>query len=162
MTGVPRGGATCSTKIGVLSLPRVKSPRSRCDVSLALRVLSALVVWLSALGHVSGLAHFVLVSHHVCATHGELAHGGEHAHEPLGAAPTRDDTPSFTAAGEPEDEHGHCSVLARQQEQTATGSGVAAVLAPAAPPALTGPRLDALPHDGEAVLALAPKTSPPV
>jgi hypothetical protein len=144
----------------MLSYPRVNTLRGRRDVSLALRVLSALVVWLAFGGHLGGLAHFALVSHHVCATHGELVHGDEHAHGLAASAPGPGSA-SFTAPTETDEEHDHCSLLARQKEQLAGSGETAVLLAPATPDAERCPRLDALAPGGEALLALAPKTSPP-
>ena len=148
----------------MLSFGRVNSLRSRRQMGLALRVLSALVVWLSLGGHVSGLAHFALISHHVCATHWELAHGEDHEHGPAeaGVAAPTERKDALTAALDAEEEHDDCSVLARMKEETTSGGETRAVLAPATLPTPATARLDLLPFRGEAVFVLAPKTSPPV
>jgi hypothetical protein len=151
----------------MLSLPRVKSLRSRREMSIALRVLTALMVWLSVGGHVSGLAHFALVSHHVCATHGELEHGDDHAHAPAASthALPEDSTGGAPSLGAPvpvEDEHGDCSVLARQKDEAVLGADTAPALAPALSAEAKARRLDVMPFRTAAALAFAPKTSPPV
>jgi hypothetical protein len=157
----------CSVEGAVLSFDRVKSLRSRREMGVALRVLIALVVWLSVGGHVSGLAHFALVSHHVCATHGEVEHGDDHAHAPDVARPTASTdatqaAPSLGAALGAEDEHDDCSVLARQKEQPIAGAGTTPVLAPAPLAQARSLRRDHEPYGMAPLLALAPKTSPPV
>jgi hypothetical protein len=136
-------------------------------MSIALRVLTALVVWLSVGGHVSGLAHFALVSHHVCATHGEVEHGDDHDHAPATSTPDAstaplEGAPSARAALEAEGEHDDCSVLARQREQAALGADTASVLSPAPLATSAALRLDGAASGAAVVLALAPKTSPPV
>jgi len=148
----------------MLSFRRVRSIRTPRQTGLALRAMAAVVVWLAALGHLGGLAHFVLVSHHVCAAHGELTHAGEgeHAHaatSPRGAS--RID-PAATVAPSSEDAHEHCSMLARRQEQASLERPSDAVLAPPAPEARSELRAEVLPKRGDTLLALAPKTSPPV
>jgi hypothetical protein len=145
----------------MLSYPCVKLLHGRRDVSLPLRVLSVLVVWLSFGGYVGGLAHFALVTHHVCATHGELVHDDEHSHGLEAPAPGPE-APSFNAQAETEEEHDHCSLFARQKDQVACRGETTVLLAPATPSTQTGHRLDVSPPSGGALLALAPKTSPPV
>lgn len=146
----------------MLSFWRVKSLARHREMSLALRVLSALVVWLSVGGHLGGLAHFALVSHHVCATHGELAHGDEHSHDAAGTEPTTDGSSSVTGASETEKDHEDCSVVARQREQVASRAGSPPLLAPAPATATAVRPLEDPSLRAAAVLALAPKTSPPV
>jgi hypothetical protein len=151
----------------MLSFERVKSLRSRREMGIALRVLTALVVWLSVGGHVSGLAHFALVSHHVCAAHGEIEHADDHSHAPTASAPSATEeategAPSLRPAFGAEDEHDDCSVLARQKDRSALGADTTPALAPAPLAEPRGTRLDAIPYRTAAVIALAPKTSPPV
>jgi hypothetical protein len=141
-------------------LGRVRSIQQQRETSLALRVMAALVVWLAALGHLTGLAHFALISHHVCAEHGELTHAeeGDHAHA-RGASP---EAPSPAFAPSTEDEHEHCSVLARRDERATLTRSVAAVAAPGAAEPSPPPSSEALPRPGAELFRLAPKTSPPV
>jgi hypothetical protein len=150
----------------MLSFDRLKSLRSRREMGIALRVLTALVVWLSVGGHVSGLAHFAIVSHHVCATHGELEHGDDHAHAPIsGLTPAKDaaaDAASLDAVLGAEEEHDDCSVLARQKDRAALGADTTPALAPAPLAEPNDSRFDVARHRTAAVIALAPKTSPPV
>jgi hypothetical protein len=150
----------------MLSFDRVKSLRHRREVGIALRVLTALVVWLSVGGHVSGLAHFALVSHHVCATHGEVEHGDDHAHAPaVSELPPAEGAPagaSLSAVLGAEEEHDGCSVLARQKDSAALGADTAPALAPAPLAEAKTPRSDVARQRAGAVIALAPKTSPPV
>lgn len=146
----------------MLSFRRVKSLARHRETSLALRVLSALVVWLSVGGHLGGLAHFALVSHHVCATHSALAHGEEHAQDAVGPEPAPDGSSSLTAASGTEDEHEDCSVVARKREQLASRPGSPPLLAPAPVAETSAPPLEDPSLRAAAVLTLAPKTSPPV
>jgi hypothetical protein len=147
----------------MLSFGRVKALRSCREMSFALRALSALVVWLSLGGQLGGLAHFALISHHVCATHGELAHGEDHAHAPsaAGVEPAAERSDALISALDAEEAHDDCSVLGRLKEQPAPTGGTAATLAPATLPTPATARLDAPSFRDDAVLALAPKTSPP-
>lgn len=132
-------------------------PVQRTDRRRSLAVLSALALASQS----AGLLHFLLVDHEFCAAHGALVHGHSHGTDTGHASSAPSAFPSLDESGHQgprASSHEHCTVLAERaqsperpadQSVAFTRSPLLSVLeAPARPPM--------------AVLAVAPKASPPV
>jgi hypothetical protein len=128
--------------------------RARARVALACLAVLAATQALAAVHHVA-------VAHVVCAVHGDLIHGGDaaagHA-AALAAEPPVDATDRWHGPGAGEGEHDDCALaigLARVALDEPTAVAIAAPSTAVAPPAIA-PRAPP-----RAILAFAPKTSPP-
>lgn len=122
---------------------------------LPLALISALLV----LAQVVAFAHVGLVEHRTCALHGELVHPG---HVTAGtAAEGRDVTAIHALRGVEEGDHDHCVCMAPGRERFVLSSSLADGLGPAMLGCAHGIQLAAAPALSIALLALAPKSSPP-
>jgi hypothetical protein len=146
-----------------MSFGRQRAQRARRSPGWTVRVAAAFAALLLLASSLGQVAHFLLVQHAICAEHGELleVHGAEH---PASATITLADSDEQAHASAPdlEGEHDHCQHLARRQSELAVFTGATEALV-IPPPAATLPKpsLAAEPRASHALLALAPKTSPP-
>ncbi len=119
------------------------------------------------LGQVAGYAHLAFTSHVTCAEHGELveADGGDQGASAADTLAAREHAAGghadLSTAGDGAHDHDHCT-LAPHRRDRVTHEG-ALVLVPAATAAVAdGVRFAIAPPRPIALLALAPKSSPPV
>lgn len=129
---------------------------------------------LSLWSQLAGVAHMALVAHVECPDHaGEMVHGdGDHAHGPSAAgveaaARKRAHDAGLQQGSAPGDGHGHehCGVAAHRGDQLAHAPGLTGAAFEIAPPTVLHVvavgAAPAAPELASAVLAVAPKTSPP-
>jgi hypothetical protein len=113
--------------------------------------------WLCLFAQASSLLHFVVVEHARCAEHGEVVHAGH------SVSPVQSGQPAHAAVESRSDaaahDHDHCPLTCQRRAPAPQPPACAAVV-----PALLG--VSSFPDDVHgpafAVIALAPKTSPPV
>ena len=106
---------------------------------------------LMAAAHVAPLVHLVLVPHVTCAAHGELVHSDGAGSEPV------DGELAFTAAAKA-DTHEHCLTLNAQRTAVVNDFVRGGVTVR---PTVEAPGVERAQRPSLAVLALAPKASPP-
>lgn len=132
---------------------RRKKPRAR----LAAGLFAALAL----VAQIGGVAHLALVQHVTCAEHGEtLDVAQSHAAQVADARPITENR--LGAAAESGHGHDHCPLAAFRRQRALSGSH-ARIL----PPATADPRPFVLgayvaPAPAIALLAFAPKSSPPL
>jgi hypothetical protein len=142
-----------------------RRPSERARTS-TLPICAALAVLLALWGQLAGVAHMALVAHVECPDHaGEMVHGdADHDHGSRRLV-AHDAGLQQGAASEAEHAHEHCSVAAHRADQLAHAPAMGGQAVQIAPPALARVAVStvvpAAPELASAILALAPKTSPP-
>ncbi|MEJ7733357.1 MAG: hypothetical protein WKG00_29695 [Polyangiaceae bacterium] len=144
-------------------------PRSVADSrrGRALPLCAAVAAVLCLWSQLAAIAHMALVAHVECAEHaGELVHvdGDGHPHG-VAPAPTEDAALRGTGATASGHDQEHCGVAAHRSDQSVHAPSLAGVSLDVQPPSFAEAMPCAKPSAPAAprpLLALAPKTSPPL
>jgi hypothetical protein len=134
----------------------------------AWRALACALGLAAMLGQVAGYAHLAFTSHVTCAEHGELVeadNGGEQGASAADTLAAREHAAGghadLSAAAEGAHGHDHCTIAPHRRDRV-THDGARVRLDSASATVADGIRFAVAPPRPIALLALAPKSSPPV